>query len=147
MRRHASAIAGGRRKKDQKPIRHSNKDSIKVTKDSKKGDKDDFELERSSQPSNNSKLKSRSDIEQKIDSKRRQVQNNNRGQRRSLSRSARKRSLDNNEDRKNVAKKYKNFVNRLSNRESDVYEPEGASYRGLASGTTSHYNYHVSNYD
>ena len=148
MRRHASAIAGGRRKKDQKPIRHSNKDSIKVIKDSKKGDKDDFALDRSSQPSNHSKLKSRNDIEQKIDSKRRQVQNNNKGQRRSLSRSARKSSRENTEDRKKVAKKYKNFVNRLSNRESEVHDPESArSYRGLASGATSQYQYHVSNYD
>ena len=91
MRRHASAIAGGRRKKDQKPIRHSNKDSIKVPKDSKRGDKDDFAL--------NSKLKPGSDIEQKIDLKRRQVKQNTKGQTRSLSRSARKSSRDITDDR------------------------------------------------
>ena len=56
---------------------------------------------------------------------------------RSLSRSSRKRSRENTDDRKKIARKYKNFVNRLSNRESEVYEPESASYRGFMSGATS----------
>ena len=63
MRRHASAITGSRRKKDQKPTRHSNIDSIKVGKGNKKEDKDDFALERLSQPVNHSKLKKRTDME------------------------------------------------------------------------------------
>ena len=54
-----------------------------------------------------------------------------------MSRSGRKSSRENTDDRRNVAKKYKNFVNRLSNRESEVYEPESASYGGFASGATS----------
>ena len=40
-----------------------------------------------------------------------------------------------------MARKYKNFVNRLSNRESEVYEPESASYRGFMSDPTSQQKY------
>ena len=64
MRRHASALANGRRKKDQKPAKVK-KDRLKVAKGVKREpSRDDFEIERlSRQAVDHSKLRKCIEIE------------------------------------------------------------------------------------
>ena len=128
MKRHASAIAGGRRKKDQKPAKSKKLKKSKSKKSLKRqGSMDDVLINRLAKPVDHTALKKRIKKEQELELRRQRPT----FLKRSRSRSAKKKS-DSLE--KSFRRKYKTFVNKLGKTDSDDDQFNGedeSQWRGI----------------